>query len=230
MGTYELRTADIRDIAPDVLDADGRLRVLPAEYWATTTPEERAWLGHRFGIYSFPTQELVERLREIIGGRSAIEIGAGHGVLAEALGIPATDTREQERPESRSLLAALRQQPVRYGPNVVEAHASRAVRRYRPQVVVACWVTQVWDPVRPIRESKPDGVDEEDILRNCETYVLVGNEEIHRQKRIWQRRHEIEYPPYVYSRALNGSREFIATWQGSKRGAGASRAPTSRRR
>lgn len=215
MATYQLDPSKIRDISPDVLDEHGRLRVLPAAYWATTTPAERLLFGALHGIYSFPTVELVERLQQIINGRSAIEIGAGHGVLAEALGIPATDSREQERPEWRALIALQGQHPVPYGDNVQQMHASRAVRRHKPDVVIGCWVTQKWDPHRPIRESKPDGVDEEDILRNCATYVLVGNEKIHRQKHIWSRPHTIEHPPYVYSRAMNGTRDFIATWQGS---------------
>jgi hypothetical protein len=214
--TYELDPAKIRDIAADVLDDQGRLRVLPASYWASTTPAERGLLGHRYGLYSFPTTELVEHLRGIINGRSAIEIGAGHGVLAEALDIPATDSREQERPEYQALLALQGQPTVSYGPNVIECHASRAVRRFKPPVVIGCWVTQNWDPKRPDQvDSKIDGIDEEDIIRRCEMYVVVGNEHIHRNKRIWQRRHQIEYPPFVYSRAMNGSRDFIATWPGS---------------
>lgn len=212
---YRLDPSKIRDISPDVLDEHGRLRVLPAAYWAATTPAERLLFGALHGIYSFPTVELVERLQQIINGRSAIEIGAGHGVLAEALSIPATDSREQELPEWRALIALQGQQPVRYGDNVQQMHASRAVRRHKPDVVIGCWVTQKWDPSRPIRESKPDGVDEEDILRNCATYILIGNEKIHRQKHIWSRPHTIEHPPYVYSRAMNGTRDFIATWQGS---------------
>jgi hypothetical protein len=214
--TFVLDPTKIRDIAPDVLDDTGRLRVLPAAYWATTTAEERALLGHRHGLYSFPTVELVEHLRNLINGRPAIEIGAGHGVLAQALDIPATDSREQDKPEYRLLYAMQGQPPVRYGPNVVEAEARRAVRRYRPDVVIGCWVTQNYVPDKEwvAGDSKLNGIDEFDIIRQCATYVVVGNEHVHRNKRIWRRPHTIEYPPYVYSRAQNGSRDFIATWPG----------------
>jgi hypothetical protein len=34
--------ADTLDISPDVLDDHGRIRVLPAAFWATTTAAERA--------------------------------------------------------------------------------------------------------------------------------------------------------------------------------------------
>ncbi len=217
MESYALDLEKIRDISPHVLDDNGRMRILPAAFWATTTAEERGLFGVRHGIYSFPTVELVERLKEIIAGRDAIEIGAGNGVLAEALDIPATDSMEQRDPAMMLALVALGQPPVTYGPNVVECHASRAVRRYRPQVVIACWVTQDHDGTnwKP-GEGKLDGVDEADILRHCETYVLIGNEHIHKDKRIWSRRHTIEHPDYLYSRAMNGSRNFLAVWPGSK--------------
>jgi hypothetical protein len=61
------------------------------------------------------------------------------------------------------------------------------------------------------------GVDEPDVLRHCETYVVVGNEGVHQGKEIWNRPHQIEYPPYVYSRAQNGTRDFIAVWPGTAR-------------
>jgi hypothetical protein len=219
-GTSVLDPTRIRDISPDVLDDAGRLRVLPAAYWADTTADERALFGHRHGIYSFPTVELVEHLRDLIGGRSAIEVGAGHGVLAEALGIPATDNRMQEKDPYRQVYAATGQPPVRYGPNVIDCHASRAVRRYRPQVVIGCWVTHKYDPARHEAGGNEVGVDEPDVLRNCGAYVLVGNEQVHAAKAIWRRPHQIEYPPFVYSRANNGSRDFIAVWPGARRADG----------
>jgi hypothetical protein len=212
VSTIALDPSKIRDISAEVLGRDDRLQVLPAAYWATTTLEERALFGHRHGLYSFPTVELVEHLRGIIDGRSAIEIGSGHGVLAEALGIPATDNRMQEWPQYRYIYQMTRQPPVPYGPNVVECDAARAVRRYKPQVVIGCWVTHKYDRKRHAAGGNEIGVDEEDILRHCETYVVVGNEVTHEGKKIWNRHHEIEYPSFVYSRAHNGQRDFIATW------------------
>lgn len=206
-----------RDISLEVLDENGRLRILPAAYWATTTAQERAKLGMRHGIYAFPTVELVERLREIIGDRSAIEIGAGTGVLAEALDIPATDSRQQDRPEIQLLYKALRQSTVPYGPNVLTMDGNQAVRRLKPQVVVAAWVTHKWDDKRPQAEGNAFGVDELAILYRAELYVFVGNEKVHEGKAIWDQPHTIEYPPYLYSRAVNGSRDFLAIWEGHRK-------------
>ena len=215
--TIELDPTKIRDIRSEVLDASGRIQVLPASYWATTTMPERALFGLYTGIYGYPTVELVARLKEIIAGRPAIEVGAGHGVLAEALGIPATDSFQQRVPRYALALAQMKQKPVPYGPNVIEMHASRAVRHFKPDVVIGCWVTHKWDPKYPEREGNEVGLDEPDILRHCAAYVLVGNEHVHRHKHIWDRKHEIEFPPYVFSRSASATRDFIAIFPGLKR-------------
>lgn len=217
MDHIELDPATTRQLGPDVLDEHGRMRILPASFWAATTVEERALFGHTHGIYAFPTVELVERLTKIIDGRPAIEIGAGNGVLAQALGIPATDNRQQEMPKYKAIYEATRQPIVPYGPNIVDMHASKAVRHYKPDVVIGCWVTHKYDPQRHELGGNEIGIDLRDILANCKLFVHVGNERTHALSPIWQRRHEIEYPDWLYSRAHNGSREFLATWRGLKR-------------
>jgi hypothetical protein len=211
--------ANVRDLAGEALDGPGRPRILPAAWWAQTTAVERALLGHRYGIYSFPTVELVEHLRQVIGGRTAIEIGAGHGALAEALGIPATDNRQQEQPRYAAVLAATGQPPVRYGPNIIHLDAAAAVRHYQPQVVVASWVTHRYDPTRHWAGGNEIGVDEPDVLQHCDSYVFIGTDRPaarHLDKPIWDRPHHIVYPPWLYSRA-NGGRDFIAVWDANRR-------------
>lgn len=209
---FELFPDLTRDISGEALDADGRPRVLPVSFWAATTAAERGLLGHRYGIYTFPTVELVAYLKTVIGDRSVIEIGAGHGVLAEALGIPATDSRQQEKEPWRSRILADGQPPVRYGDNVIEVDAVRAVRRYKPDVVIACWVTHKYLRSRHAAGGNAAGVVEEEVIAGCEQYVFMGNEDVHAGKSIWTLPHSIIYPDFVVSRAINGSREFIATW------------------
>jgi hypothetical protein len=205
----------IRDLRPLVLGADGRLQVLPAAFWERTTPNERALFGANTGLYSFPTTELVERLREIIGARTAIEIGAGHGVLADTLGIPGTDSFQQRVPKYRAVYELSGLKIVPYGPQVIEMHASQAVRYYKPQVVIGCWCTHKYDPKQHGRGGNEVGIDEPDILRHCEVYVLIGHERIHHNASIWDRKHTIEFPSYVYSRAQDGvGRDFIAIFEG----------------
>lgn len=212
MSTFTLDPGSIRDIAPDVLGPDGRLRVLPTSYWATTTPDERAMFGHVHGIYSFPTEELVAYLNGFIGDRKAIEIGAGHGVLADALGIPGTDSRQQEVPKYAAMLEVMQQPPVPYGPNIVHLDAQEAVRKYRPDVVIGCWVTHRYSPRRHHAGGNEAGINEDWIIDHCASYVVVGNDKVHAGKPIWKRSHVIVRPDFVYSRAQNGTPDFIATW------------------
>lgn len=86
-----LDASTITDISDAVIDETGRPRVLPASFYENTTPEERGLVCHRHGLYCLPTVELADFVRETIGGRTAIEIGAGNGALAEKIGIHATD-------------------------------------------------------------------------------------------------------------------------------------------
>lgn len=215
-GSSALDPSRIRDLSPDALDADGRLRILPAEFWAQTTPEERAVFGNRHAIYSFPTVELVEHLREMIGGRKAIEIGAGNGVLARTLDIPATDNKMQDMAKYRLLYQATGQPTVKYGRNVLKFDAYTAVRRYEPDVVIACWVTHKWEAARHWAGGNEIGVDEEDVLANTQEYIFIGNTEVHSGKKIWDLPHTVTHLPFIYSRATNGTPDFLATWNGAK--------------
>ncbi|MDY0747534.1 hypothetical protein SNE35_23730 [Paucibacter sp. R3-3] len=213
MDTYRLIPTEVRDISPLLLDAAGKLRVVPASSLEQTTPQERLLFGVAHGHYGFPTDELVRFLKERIAGRSAIEIGSGNGVLARALGIAATDNRQQEDPAIRAHYEALRQQTVQYGDNVEKLDAAAAVAKFKPSVVVACWVTHKYDPARPEAEGSVTGIDEAQLLEHCDEYIFVGNKHVHRSKPLLARPHELLTPDWLYSRAVNGTPDFIAIWK-----------------
>lgn len=205
----------VEDLTPLLLDQNGQLQVVGAAVLARSTPESRLRFGVTHGIYGLLTHELVNWLRVFIAGRSAIEIGAGTGQLAAALGIPATDNRQQEEPAIRAHYAALGQPTVRYGDHVEKLDALSAVARHRPQVVIASWVTHLFRPENPGAGGSTSGIDEEALIHACEAYVLIGNTHVHRHKSIWALPHELFTPPWLYSRAVNGSPDFIAIWQRS---------------
>jgi hypothetical protein len=213
MHAIALDPRNIRDLSPLLLDESGQLKVVPAAVYEQTTVEERALFGVQRGLYSFPTQELVDFLQDHIQGRSAIEVGAGHGGLATALGIPATDNRQQEEPAIRAYYQLTKQPPVPYGKHVEKLTAEKAVAKYQPKVVVACWVTHRYDPRRHAAGGNQDGVVEEAIIANCDSYVFIGNEKVHQHKAIWALPHKKLTPPWLYSRAFNGSANFIAIWE-----------------
>lgn len=214
MSTFTRTTLPgVPDLSPDVLDSRGNLRVMPAEYYAKTSVTARYLLGANYGYYGLPTTELVLWLRELIGTRSAIEVGAGAGTLSAALGIVGTDNCMQQNPILREHYETrLKQAVVPYGRNVLRMDAAEAVRELKPQVVLACWLTHKFDPARPEAEGNMFGVVEEDLIANCETYVMIGNAHVHRNKSIWRLPHTRVEPPWLYSRAHNGSKDFIAVW------------------
>ncbi len=185
---------------------------MPASFYAATTGVERAVFGVRNGIYGLPTEELVSFVRRVIGGRSAIEIGAGHGGFARALGIRATDSHLQSDPLIAAQYAALGQAVIRYGEDVDEIDAHAAVAMHRPKVVVASWVTHRFDPREPWREGNAFGVDEAAIVAACETYVFVGNARVHAAKPIWSLPHRRFEPGWVYSRTIDATPDLIAVW------------------
>jgi hypothetical protein len=207
--------AGTRDISPQAIGDDGCLRILPASFWAQTTRAERGRLAVEHGLYLLPSVELVDRLKAIIDGRRAIEIGAGNGILARALGIHATDNHMQNQPKYRALYESVGQQRVRYGRDVEELDAHDAIERYQPEVVVAAWVTHRYDPAFHEFGGNEIGVDEGAVIKRA-SYLFVGNEQVHAHKRIWNHPHTIEYYDWIYSRALNGSRDFIACWKQGK--------------
>lgn len=158
------------------------------------------------GLYCLPTHELIAYLQDL----NALEIGAGNGVLAQALGIRATDNRMQKLPKYREYYRSIGQTAVRYGHAVEQLDAVAAVARHQPDVVMAAWVTHRYDKSRPTAGGNEMGIDEETIIAGCGMYVLIGNKRVHQHKSIWSLTHEIFCPPWLYLRAVNGSRDFIA--------------------
>lgn len=190
---------------------DGKLQVLPAAFWRQYQQPQITAFCVMHGFYSIPTVELVEWLRERIAGLTALEVGSGNGVLAEALGIRATDSRQQSRAEIKAYYTALRQAPVSYGTNVECFTAKEAVGKYKPDVVLGAWVTHKYNPSEHWREGNRDGLDEVAIVCRAD-YINIGHTYVHRNKPVLQIPHEVFYPDWLVSRALSPGKNYIAVW------------------
>jgi hypothetical protein len=194
------------------LDAAGRLRILPASFWAGFTQLEIATFAVRHALYCIPTTELVLWLLKELGSASAIEIGAGTGVLARALGIAATDSHQQETPEMVALYTAMDQPVIRYGDDVHRLDAETAIRRFKPDVVLGTWITHRYRADEEWRGGNAYGVREEYVIARAR-YIHVGNEAVHRNKPVLDRPHRSYRFPWLVSRAMNGTPDFIAVWE-----------------
>ena len=201
---------------PDLLDADGRLKLLPAAaYDGLSRDALRVWC-HNYARYGLPTVELVAWLRERLVGRTAIEIGSGSGDLAYHLGIPATDNRMQEWPEIKFHYTMTGQPVIQYPDFVEKIDAVDAVAKYQPDVVIASWVTQWIDPNLPPPETGGNawGVKEDEILATGCEYILIGNQKVHGDKKIMAEPHEEFAFSFLRSRANYPALDRMWVWNG----------------
>jgi hypothetical protein len=192
-----------------LMDEKGRVRVLPASDLESLDPDTlRFWL-HVRSVYMLPSKELVEWLDGKIGGRTALEIASGNGVLGRALGIPRTDNHMQDRPEIRAHLALMGQPPVAYGEDVERQDANAAVRLRKPEVVVAAWATHIYRENDHARGGNMWGIDERKIVSLAD-YIHVGSKAVHHKKRIMSLPHEEhELPGMIFGR---GAPEDRRAW------------------
>ncbi len=190
----------------------GLFRAVPYKELQAYDQRDLQLFGHLNGIYQFPTHELTDYLIEHIGGRTAIEVGSGNGVIGRELNIPRTDSHLQERPDIKLYYEMLKQPVLKYGPDVERLECSEAIRKYKPQVVIGCWVTQKLPKELLVAGGiggNVDGLDEAFILfgNTCvEEYIVVGNEKVHGDKLILSNpkvKVTIEHPLWLVSRASN---------------------------
>jgi hypothetical protein len=209
-GIPAIHLAELKKLDRLLLGDDGCMKLLPsAELHRVPHEALFAWCVFR-ARYQIPSTELVEFLRELIDGRSVIEIAAGNGDLGHHLGIRMTDSALQTRPEIRAHFAALGQKPTDPPPGVERIDANAAVRKYTPKVVVGAWVTQL------VREGDPTGspygVDELAILRSVDCYIHIGNDAVHGAKRALRQPHRIFRPGCMFSRGFDPRLNAIYVW------------------
>jgi len=167
------------------------------------------------GFYLIPTQELVIFLSKLIKGKNTIEIGSGNGVLAEALGIKATDNKMQEQPQYRNALLASMQNPVKYGLNVEKISGNKAVKKYKPEIVIGAWITNKFNMDLFITkgiEGNQAGVKELEIIRKVDTYIHIGNLNTHVNKPINNLPHVTYTKEWLLSRSLERGQNVIQIW------------------
>lgn len=209
-----------------MLDDQGLLRIHPAEvHRAYMSQMERQIWCHYRGIYGIPTVELVAWFQKQIGGRRAIEIGSGNGALGRALGIPRTDKRLMEEQKIADYYAAGGQPVTTYPDDVEKMDALDAVRHYKPDVVVASWVSHYLPPEHTGRyRGCMYGVKEPEMLERIQHYVMLGNVAIHQQNAPGGTRKPIfsTHPykaftaPWVVSRTSQPELDRLWIWTGAK--------------
>lgn len=198
---------------PDLLDSSGVMKLVSAADLDAINPQSLKVWCHTESRYGLPTIELIDWLRAYLNGRSAIEIGAGAGDLAFHLGIRATDSLMQKQPEIAAYYKMIGQPIIKYPDWVEGLDGLAAIDKYKPEVVIASWVTQ-WVSPNSSKEAQGNmfGVKEDVLLSKGVVYVFIGNLEVHGQKAILRQPHRELNLPFLRSRAINPSLNRIFIW------------------
>lgn len=215
MSARVISTVGVPDLSSELLLPNGKLRLMYANELKSYPENALRIFCHRQGRYGLPTIELIDYIKKLIGDRNAIEIGCGHGDLGYHLGIPITDSHIQSDPQVK-LFYMMGGQPVIEYPNDVEKlEALEAIKKYKPQVVVGSWITRWVDKNKqyaPGCHGSIFGVKEHELLRMVDTYIMVGNLEVHKGKPIFNRPHKEIEAEWIVSRAQYPEKNRIFIW------------------
>lgn len=203
--------SNLKDISGKLLMPNGKIKLLAAKEYQKYNWHAFRLFCHQQARYGIPTIELVEYIKNIIGEREAIEIGAGAGDLGYHLNIKMTDSYQQDHPAIRQMYEDMGQPTINYPSDVICIDALTAVQKYKPKVVVASWITP-YAAIQTNFGSNPMGVKEDKILDLIETFIIIGNMDIHWDKPITKYIHEVFYKDWIVSRAKDPSKNCIMIW------------------
>ena len=188
------------------------LKLLPSSVYKAFPHEQLVIWCNRHQRYGIVTTELVDWLREQIGDRSVIEIAAGKGDLSHHLNIHPTDGYSQTTEYVKDCYESCGHIPLIPNPEVERLEAVQAIKKYKPKVVIASWLTQRYlsDP----RTNYYYGVDETQVRILSMKYIHIGNTNVHGGKTVLRKPHKKYVFPWLVSRAANQSQNAI--WVFSK--------------
>ena len=191
---------------------NGDLRVPSASEYKLFSQEQISIFCVKNAFYGLPTEELIQWIKQQIGNKTAIEIGAGNGALGRALSIPMSDSFLQDQPEVRAYYESLKQPTIRYGKDVEKLDYKEAIQKYRPEIVIGNWVTQLWRDHSDDGNASMHGLDEDWILKNVPCYIHVGNIKTHGRKRILKTSHQQYKFDWLISRSTAADECVIYVW------------------
>lgn len=196
----------------NILFENKLLKVVSSECLSKIPQMHLTILGHKKGIYCFPTLELADWLTQNFDINNMIEIGSGNGALARHLKIPATDSKLMQDSAISALYTLMGQPVTKYPDDVIKLDAIQAIEKYKPKTVLGCWVTHKYSEDDPDREGNMYGVDETWVLQHVDQYIIVGNENVHNKKKILEIPHQEYKFSWLFSRSQEPTKNIIYVW------------------
>jgi len=177
------------------------------------TTEQLVKFGYTYAMYTLPTIELIETLHKMTVNSDTIEIGSGNGIIAKELNIRATDNYCQELSEVKTYYNLLKQPIIEYGKNVVKIDAETIAKKLKPDIILGSWITHKYD--YSLKSGNAYGPNEEIILDNCKTYIMLGNEATHDIKPIRKHEHKKyhDFNGYI-TRSIQPEKNCVYIWKG----------------
>jgi len=193
------------------------IRPLPYAEIAGDTLDTLNMVMQALGLYTFPTQELVDWLHSEIDDdpemepHTAIEICCGTGWLGRSLGIPTTDSRLQEREDIRQSYIAQMAVPISYPDDVEQLDALSAIRKYEPEYVIASYCTHLYG-TGSLKSGNAFGVDTRWVRSHCRRFYHIGNDDIHFRDPIMKMPHRRLQFPWLVTRG-NSAHARVYVWE-----------------
>jgi hypothetical protein len=214
-GFSVLERTDFTYLEKILLDEKGELKIVSYEELKNVPQSDISQFCVKYGVYNIPTLEMIDFLKEQIGDKekTTIEIGAGNGVLAKTLGITATDSRQQDLPEVRTVYILSGQTPVKYGDNIHKCSAIESIKLYKPNIVLGAWVTHKYNAREHWRGGNRDGIDESIVIKKVKKYIFIGNENTHKNKPILNIPHQTIHADWLVSSSMNKDKNVIWIWE-----------------
>lgn len=207
-----LPNIDTSDLDKEMFDEKGHLCILPSAAYQSFDPIKLRLWCHNNGIYCLPSMELIEWLKKEIEGHKTIEVGAGNGAVGRALGIPITDACLMDKKEIAKHYKMTGQPVTKYPSDIIRCDALAAVRSFKPDCIIGCWITHKYNPAEAWREGNKYGIDERILIKKVKKYIMVGNLHTHCDKPIFDSPHDKFSFPWLWSRSHDQSLNRIFVW------------------
>lgn len=206
----KIKPCDIKHIEEKVMQ-NGELQIINASCYESLPENELSMFMWKHAIYALPTIELINFLKAEIGeAQNVLEIGSGNGALGKALNIKCTDSKLQDEPSIKLAYTIASQPTILYGSHVEKIDAEVAVKKYRPNIIIASWVTQRYCPIKKIGNEWGPNLNK--IIKNCRKFIFIGNEATHGWFDIMNLPHKkIKVDGYI-SRASNPRNNYVYIW------------------
>jgi hypothetical protein len=189
---------------------DGLLQVKPRSWYSHITNSQRDFFMYKHAVYCLPTQELIDWLRDNIVG-VAIEIGAGNGSIGRALGIPRTDSKQQENGGIAALYALAGQPVINYPDDIEKLEALGAVAKYQPDTVIGSYITHKWRP--GLENGNMYGVDGPEMMKHIKKFIMIGNLGVHSKDPLLKTKYKSYPVPWLLTRAEDQAKNRIFVFE-----------------